>query len=108
MKMDSMQNDFSEEDEIIIGATEVVFATLEKAGLDLESRKIIWPDGKELTIDQTVERIHLQTGLDPRDIEIHVIGWLEVGFVPPEELDENEMETLENKIDEWIEECNPE
>ena len=45
MKSDSIQSDFSEEDGIFIGATEAVFAALEKAGIDLESRKIIWADG---------------------------------------------------------------
>ncbi len=103
MKSGTIQSDYSEEDGIFIGATEAVFVALEKAGIDLETRKIIWPDGETLTIGLTAEKIHLQTGIDLKDIENHVLGWLEVGFDPSEDLDDNEMETLENKIDKWIE-----
>lgn len=103
MKPENLQSDFSEEDGIFSDATEAVFTALDSAGIDLESRKIIWPDGEILTVAQTVERIHLQSGIEMEDIENHVLGWLEVGYDPLDDLDDNEMEILENKIDKWIE-----
>ena len=103
MKSENRHNDFPEEDCLFSEATEAVFTSLDSADIDLESRKIVWPDGEMLTVAQTVQRIHLQTEIKLEDIENHVLGWLEVGYDPPDNLDENEMEILENKIDKWIE-----
>ena len=41
-----------------IDALDLVFDALEHAGVDARWRKIIWDDGKQLSIKQSVERIH--------------------------------------------------
>jgi hypothetical protein len=55
-----------------------VFDALEHAGVDARRRKIVWADGKRLSIEQSAERIHGGHPGVPRDlIETHVLGWLE-------------------------------
>jgi hypothetical protein len=41
-----------------IEALDQVFDALEHAGVDARHRKIVWADGKRLSIEQSVERIH--------------------------------------------------
>jgi len=91
----------SEEGQTSLEATDDVFVALEGADIDMEERRIIWPDGDRLTIDQTAQKIHDDTGTDIDSIKSHIIGWLEMGFVP-EGLDEEQMEIFEEKIDAWI------
>ena len=79
-----------------------VAVALEGVGLDIEKRRIVWPDGKRLTIDQTVKRIQNKTTIDFHIIESHVICWLKMRC-EPKGLDEKQMECLEVKINRWIE-----
>src|SRR5438309_12017960 len=52
-----------------------VFDALEHAGVDARHRKIVWVDGKRLSIEQSVERIHAKHPGVPRYlIETHVLG----------------------------------
>ena len=61
-----------------IEASDLVFAALAHAGVDARQRKIVWADGKRLSIRQSAARIHVEHPDVPRDqIEIHVLGWLE-------------------------------
>ena len=56
-----------------IEALDLVFDALENAGVDARQRKIVWDDGKRLSIEQSAERIHARHPDVPRDqIEIHV------------------------------------
>ena len=41
-----------------IEALDLVFDALEHAGVDARQRKIVWADGKRLSIEQSAERIH--------------------------------------------------
>src|ERR1700719_1921764 len=41
-----------------IEALDLVFDALEHAGVDAKQRRIVWGDGKRLSIEQSVERIH--------------------------------------------------
>ena len=61
-----------------IKAIDDVGAALEEAHLDIGKRRIVWPDGKRLTIDQTVRRIQSKTAIDFNVIESHVLCWLEM------------------------------
>ena len=79
-----------------------VAAVLEGADLDIEKRRIVWPDGKRLTIDQAVRRIQNKTAIDFHVIESHVMCWLEMRFAP-NRLEERQMEDLEVQINQWIE-----
>jgi len=92
----------SEQGRSSLEATEDVFNALEAAGIDIQERQIIWPDGDRLTIDQTAQKIHNQTGTDIESIKTHIFGWLEMGF-EPEDLDEEQTQIFEDKIDAWIE-----
>jgi hypothetical protein len=56
---------------------------LQNADVDAVNRKIIWEDGKPLSIDETVQRIQQQYPNLPLNlIEAHVIVWLEMEFAP--------------------------
>ena len=43
-----------------IEALDLVFDALAHAGVDARQRKIVWADGKRLSIEQSVERIHAE------------------------------------------------
>jgi hypothetical protein len=78
-----------------------VMDSLEKCSVDPQDRVIIWDDGARLSIGQTAYRIHEQSDLPLSPIESHVIGWLEMHYVP-EGLNEQQMEEFESMIDAWI------
>ena len=53
---------------------DLVFDTLEHASVDAKQRKIVWADGKRLSIEQSAERIHAEHPDVPRElIETHVL-----------------------------------
>jgi hypothetical protein len=61
-----------------IEALDLVFGALEHAGVDARQRKIVWADGKRLSIEQSTDRIHAgHPGVPRHLIETHVLGWLE-------------------------------
>lgn len=93
----------SEQGEASLEAMEAVAQALQGADVDIEKRRIVWPDGKKLTIDRTAQRIQKLSGADLKAIKSHVIGWLEMKFEPTG-LDEKQMELFEAQIQEWIEE----
>jgi len=82
-------------------ALDGVFNALEGATVEASERKIIWPDGQRLSIEQSVERIHKTSGLDSHAILSHLIGWLQMEY-EPEGLDADQMQRFENQIDAWI------
>src|ERR1700729_3877396 len=51
-----------------IEALDLVFGALEHAGVDARQRKIVWADGKRLSIEQSAERIHAGHPGVPRDL----------------------------------------
>ena len=83
-----------------IEALDLVFDALEHAGVDARRRKIVWADGKRLSIEQSAERIHAEHPGVPRDlIETHVLGWLE--GCAPESYSERQLEELDRLIEPW-------
>jgi hypothetical protein len=78
-----------------------VMDSLENCSVDPVNRVIVWTDGSRLSIAQTARRIHYQSQLPLTSIESHVVGWLEMHYVP-KSLDEQQMEQFENLIDAWI------
>ena len=85
-----------------IEALDRVFDALDHAGVDARQRKIIWADGKRLSIEQSAERIHAEQPGVPRDlIETHVLGWLE--SCVPESCSERQLEELDRLIEPWLE-----
>jgi hypothetical protein len=75
-----------------------VFNALDGATVDPVKRRIHWPDGESLSIDQSVDRIGKDSGLDRQSILSHLIGWLQMEYIP-EGLDEKQMELFENQIE---------
>ena len=84
-------------------ALDYVFEALDGAEVDIAEKKIIWADGQILTIEQSAERIQKQADLDMYAILSHIIGWLQMEYVP-KELDDKQMEMFEYHIDVWVEE----
>lgn len=74
---------------------------LDGASANPFERKIIWPDGESMSIKQSVERISKESGFDGDGILTHVIGWLQMEYVP-EVLNEEQMEEFENQIERWV------
>lgn len=85
-----------------IDALDGVFNALDGATVDPLKRRIIWPDGESLSIEQSVERIRKDSGLKKQAILSHLIGWLQMDYTP-EGLDEEQMEQFENQIERWVE-----
>ena len=84
-----------------IEALDLVFGALAHAGVDAGQRKIVWADGKQLSIEQSVARIHAGHPGVARDlIETHVLGWLE--SCVPESCSERELEALDRLIEPWL------
>jgi len=75
---------------------------LEDAQVNPAERKIIWPDGESMSIEQSVDRIKKKSGFDGNEILVHVIGWLQMGYAP-EGLNQKQMEQFENQIECWVE-----
>jgi hypothetical protein len=83
-----------------IEALDVVLDALEHAGVDAKRRKIVWHDGKRLSIEESVERIHAAHPDVPRDqIENHVCGWLE-SCAP--DSSEGQLEELDRLTGPWL------
>src|SRR5438270_10761894 len=59
-----------------IQALDQVFDALEHAGVDARHRKIVWADGKRLSIEQSVERIHAKAFKATR-FEDAIASWRE-------------------------------
>jgi len=78
-----------------------VLDALEGASVDARHRRIVWPDGARLSIDETVHRIHSESGAPLAEVQSHVVGWLEIIY-DPEGLDEQQMEEFDRLIDRWI------
>lgn len=78
-----------------------VLDALENASVDPLERKIVWADASRLSVEETVRRIHAQSGMPVDGIESHVLGWLEMIY-EPQGLNEHQMEEFELLIEEWI------
>lgn len=78
-----------------------VLDALENASVDPLDRKIVWADASRLSVEETVRRIHAQSGMPLDAIESHVIGWLEMIY-EPQGLNEHQMEEFELLIEQWI------
>lgn len=78
-----------------------VLDALEGASVDARRRRIVWPDGARLSIEETAQRVHEEYGAPLESVQSHVVGWLEVIY-DPEGLDEERMEEFERLIELWI------
>ena len=79
-------------------AFKAVDKALEKAKLDIPRRRIIWPDGKRLTIAETIDRIYETDDLDLDALKSNVILWMET-----ESESHRRHKKDWDKLDRWIE-----
>ena len=85
---------------------ELAWQSLQNVAVDASDRKLIWDDGKRLSIDQSVQRLHGDYPEFPLAlIEDHLIGWLEMEFAP-ESYSQAQLGALDRLTEEWIDDHN--
>ena len=85
---------------------EVTWQILEEVDVDAVDRKLIWDDGKRLSIDESIQRIHREYPEYPVDlIEARLIAWLEMEFAP-EAWTQEQLDELDQLTEEWVNDHN--
>jgi hypothetical protein len=85
---------------------EVTWQILEEVDVDAADRKLIWDDGKRLSIDESVQRIHQEYPEYPVDlIEARVVSWLEMEFTP-QVWTQDQMDELDRLTEAWVDDHN--
>jgi hypothetical protein len=92
----------SPEGELSSEVSETLWPLLQELQVDAKQRKLIWPDGKRLDLDESVQNIQIDYPDFPRElIESRLISWLDMEYAPesysPEQLDE-----LDRLTERWI------
>lgn len=92
----------SAEGELSSEVSETLCPLLEELQVDAKQRKLIWPDGKRLDLDESVQKLQTDYPDFPRElIESRLISWLDAEYAPasysPEQLDE-----LDRLTEHWI------
>jgi hypothetical protein len=81
---------------------EVTWQILETVDVDAAERKLIWEDGRRLSIDESVQRIHAECPEYPVDlIEGRLISWLEMEFTP-KDYSQEQMDAMDRLTEEWV------
>lgn len=92
----------SPDGEISIEAMDTVTALLENADVNAQDRKLIWADGKRLSIDESVQRIYADYPEFPAElIEQHVIAWLKMEYAPLH-YSQQQLDELDRLTEQWI------
>lgn len=69
--------------------------------VDATHRKLIWDDGKRLSIDESVQRIRGDYPDFPVElIETHLIAWLEMEFAP-KTYSQEQIDELDRLTEAW-------
>ena len=92
----------SPEGEIYREVSETLWPLLQKLQVDAKQRKLIWPDGKRLDLDESVQNIQTAYPEFPHElIESRLLSWLDAEYAPesysPKQLDE-----LDRLTERWI------
>ena len=81
---------------------DAVSALLENADVNAQDRKLIWEDGKRLSIDESVQCIHADfPQFSVELIEEHVIAWLEMEYAP-EHYSQQQLDELDRLTEKWV------
>ena len=88
-------------------AREITLQSVEQVErLDPINRKLIWDDGKQLSVDESVQRIGASYPELPVElIHSHLVGWLEMGELPCD-LPTDQMNEKEELVTAWADELN--
>ena len=93
--MDSPRGQLSDE------VRETTWHSLENVDVDATNRKLIWNDGKRLSIDESVQRIRGDYPDFPVElIETHLIAWLEMEFAP-KTYSQEQIDELDRLTEAW-------
>ena len=66
------------------------------------NRKLIWEDGRRLSIDESVQRIRGDYPDVPVElIETHLIAWLEMEFAP-KSYSREQLDELDRLTEKWV------
>ena len=83
---------------------QVTWQILETVDVDAAERKLIWEDGRRLSIDESVQRIHAECPEYPVDlIEGRLISWLEMEFTP-KDYSQEQMDAMDRLTEAWVDE----
>ena len=93
---DDFFSSVGESDQALFDVTDA----LEEASVDPRERRILWPDGARLSIEETAHRIHSESDSPLDRLQSHVVGWLQMIY-EPQDLDEDQMEEFERLIELW-------
>ena len=81
---------------------ETTWHYLQKVDVDATHRKLIWDDGKRLSIDESVQRFLGDFPDFPVDlIETHLIAWLEMEFTP-KTYSQEQIDELDRLTEKWV------
>jgi hypothetical protein len=84
-----------------IEVSDVLWDLMEDVQLDARQRKIIWPEGKGLSIDESVERIHkLYPDFPSERIASFLTSWIEQ--YAPDSYSEERLDELDRLTEEWL------
>ena len=94
--MDSPQRQLSE------AVRETTWHYLQNVDVDAIHRKLIWDDGKRLSIDESVQRFLGDFPDFPVElIETHLIAWLEMEFAP-NSYSQEQIDELDRLTEGWV------
>ena len=94
--MDSPRGQLSDE------VRETTWHYLQKVDVDAPHRKLIWDDGKRLSIDESVQRFLGDFPDFPVElIETRLIAWLEMEFTP-KTYSQEQIDELERLTEAWV------
>lgn len=94
--MDSPRGQLSDE------VREATWYSLENVDADAANRKLIWDDGSQLSIDDSVQRVLGDFPDFPVElIETHLIAWLEMEFAP-KTYSQEQLDELDRLTEKWV------
>jgi hypothetical protein len=83
---------------------EEVWQRLQDVHLDARRRQFLWPDKNALTFNESAQLLQQQFPSFPRElIETHMIGWIEMEYVP-QGYSEEQLDEFERLIEKWVDE----
>ena len=92
----------SPEGELSSEVRETLWPLLQTLQVDAKQRKLIWPDGKRLDLDESVQNIHADYPEFPRElIQSRLISWLDSEYAPPSYTPE-QLDELDRLTERWI------
>lgn len=92
----------SAEGELYREVSDTLWPLLDEFHVDAKQRQIIWPDGKRLNLDESVQNIQTDYPEFPREaIESSLISWLDSGY-SPESYSQEQLEELDRLTEDWI------